>query len=179
MVIIDEHDIGKTKLQLLTDLIYESTGLRVPLCAIKYGNPSELDARPDILTDPNTYIPIRVCDCYDAKLFGPNRGFLYRRRYLIDHFSGVDLDLEFTDWPTTLHQIILEQINPQLRYPLNIDDFVDYPIVDEFTDSLTIQAASNSLFWIGSVVVGMSPPGSSNFILVENRSLDGFNQWVP
>jgi hypothetical protein len=177
MVIIDEHDIGKTKYQLLTDLIYESTGQRIPLNSIEYGHPSELDARPDVLTDPNTFIPIKVSGVYDVRLFGPHRGFMYRRRSLFDHLSGVDLDIEFTDWPTTLHQVILDQINPQLRYPLRAEDFVDYQITDEDTNNIVIRAAEHSLFWCGSADVAIPPPNSSNFILVENRFLDGFNVW--
>ena len=179
MITIDENDIGKTELELLTDLIYESTGQRAPQCAIEYGKPVELDARPDILTDPNTYIPFIACSCWDTRLSSKPTGFLYRRRYLTDHFSGIDLHLEFTTWPTTLHQVIIDQINPQLHYPLRIHDFIDYEITDENTNSLRIEAAKHSLFWTGSVTISIPPPDSSNFILVENRSLDGFRQWAP
>lgn len=177
MIIIDEHDIGKTEEQLLTDLIFEATGQRIPTNVIKYKQPSALDSRPDIPTDPNTYIPFNAEIEYDIRLSGNNRGFLYRRRSLSEHFANIDLDLEFDTWPTTLHDVIINQINPILSYPLKLHDIIDYVIDDENTNSLVIHASPKSLFWVDSAIVSIVPPNSSNFVLVENRFLNGFNEW--
>lgn len=179
MVVIDEHDLHKTRIEILMDLVYESTGMRIPQHEIKYGQPIELDQRPDLMTDPNTFIPVRINPDYNYRLAGYQRGFMYRRRYLTEHFAGLELDLEFTVWPTTLRQIIMDQINPQLRYPLQPEDFVDYEITDESTDVLLIKTQPHSLFWTGSINVNIVPPGQEYFVLVEQPYLSGFNQWQP
>lgn len=179
MVVIDEHDIGKTEAQLLMDLIYESAGFRVPEHAIKYGKPEVLDARPEVMTDPNTYIPITVDSSHDKTLSGLNRGVMYRRRDILKHVCTLDLDLEFTTWPTTLGQVIIDHLNPQLDYPLRMTDFEDYEITDENTDRIIIKAAEHSLFWTGSATLNITPPGQEYFVLVENPFLEGFTQWQP
>ena len=60
MVVIDEHDIGKTNIQILMDLIYEFQGIKIPEEHIRYGKPMPLDARPEIMDDPNTFIPCHI-----------------------------------------------------------------------------------------------------------------------
>lgn len=177
MVVIDEHDLGKTKIQLLMDLLYESTGQRIPEHRIKYFEPSELDARPDVPTDPNTFIPIRIDPTYDYNL-SQLAGFLYCRRELASHFAGIDLELEFTEFPTTLHEVVLNQINPQLTYPLDCTDFVDYEITDVNTTSLNLVAKKGSFIWIGKASVAISPPDTGFYILVDNPYLTGFNPYT-
>lgn len=174
MVIIDEHDLGKTKVELLMDLLFESTGRRIPEKWITYGDPSELDARPEVLTDPNTFIPATVDGTYDFNLANALRGFMYRRRDLKKHFEGVTLNLTFPTWPMTLHQIIETQINPQLKYPLAVTDFVDYEITDRETTNLKIQAHPHSWFWFNEVDIAIVPPPEHFFVLFEIPHMPGF-----
>lgn len=174
MVVIDEHDLGKTKIQVLMDLIYESTGLRIPEHRIKYGKPVALDQRPDLDLDPNTYIPVKIDQVYDYHL-SEQAGFMYRRRSLKEHLHGVTLNLSFPRFPITLHELILEVINPQLKYPLNCSDFIDYEITDPETDHLKIVAHPESLLWYGDGGdIPIEPPGNQFLILVENPFLTGF-----
>ena len=70
-VIIDENDIGKTNIELLTDLIYETNKLRIPEDKIKYGLPMDLDTRPDNLYDHNTFVPFKIDPDYNYHLANP------------------------------------------------------------------------------------------------------------
>ena len=93
-IIINESDIGKTEIQLLMDLIYESAGIRVPQQKIVYGKPQEMDFRPDVADDPNTFIPVVIDQDYDDR-FTPtsNNGLLYRRRDIATHFILPSYDI--------------------------------------------------------------------------------------
>lgn len=173
MVVIDEHDIGKTKIQILMDLLYESTGLRTPEDKIQYGHPKALDARPEVLDDPNTFIPVRIDQNYDDRL-SRQSGFLYRRRDIGTHFKDRPIQLSFPRFPITLHEIILEQMNPQLSYPLDVTDFIDYKITDPETDTLKIVAHPESFIWCNQGVMAIEPPSEEFFVLVANPWLDGF-----
>ncbi len=177
MVIIDEHDLGKTEIQLLTDLIYESTGVRIPEERISYGDPSELDARPDVELDPNTFISAKIDPTYDYGLSVRQIGFLYRRRYIAKHLEGIQFTLKFNRWPMRLSDIVSEQINPYLRYPLSTKDYVDYEITDRNTSRLKIAANPKSLFWIGSQSMAIMLPGTELFKIVDIEELTGFNQY--
>ena len=115
-VVIDEHDIGKTRIQLLTDLLYETNNIRVPEEHIKYGDPQPLDARPDLWWDPNTFIPFRINKDFDNR-FSSNAGFMYRRRDLGEYVGSHDFEVQVTHFPFRISEV-LDQINAQLPFPL-------------------------------------------------------------
>lgn len=175
MVIIDEHDLGKTKIQILMDLIYESTNTRIPEQWIQYGKPHKLDARPDDPYDPNTFIPVKIDHRYNDVL-SKNAGFMYRRHSLQTHLAGVVW--EFPSFPTTLRHLVAQVVNPQLGYPLDVNDIKDYVIDDPQTNQVVISAVDDSFLWMsGANGFAIAPPGDEFFILVEDPLLTGFNPY--
>ncbi len=160
MVIINDEDIGKDRETLLLDLIYEATGLRIPNVVISFGDPVEMDTRPDLRLDHNTFIPARVRQEYDYR-FGPQSGFLYRRRSFDEYFEDNDitLNLQPTKFPFTIHEIWREQVEPLLPFPVAMEDIVDYEIDDPNTMVLEFKANPKSWIWYGrsSQLVNINP----------------------
>jgi hypothetical protein len=173
MVVINEKDLWKTKLQVLMDLIYESTGQRIPEDKIKYGLPQKLDARPEVWNDPNTFVSVRIDPTYDDRYL-PQTGFLYRRREVWRQFVGQTINVEFNRFPITLREILVEQINPQLRYPFDPLDIVDYKIDDPLTAELKFTAVAESFLWCDGGDLEIEPPDDRFFNLAPNPYLDGF-----
>lgn len=179
MVVIDEKDVGKSREQVLMDLIYEATGQRIPLDKIKFGKPREVDKRKDLETDPNTFIPAKVNPHYDARYSVDGSGFMYRRRDIVNHADGCDfsnvkpytLPFKITD--------ILDQINSCMPYPIQPGDVVDYEY-KTFADLLKgvrLDAHPESLLWINGTVMQIDTGFIDGEPLIQITSLDGFNEW--
>lgn len=176
MVKIDEHDIGKSKIQILTDLIYESTGLRFPESKIKYGKPEELDTRPDLWDDPNTFIPVKIDVTYDDR-FTLSDGFMYRRHGIAYYLNKYNVKVNALQAGMRVHEIVEQQINYQIPFPLDTEDFQDYVITDTTVTSLKIKARSDSLLWHGVSSVPISSVAYSP--LYTNLHLSGFREYIP
>lgn len=175
-VVIDEHDIGKTKIQLLTDLLYETNDLRIPEERIKYGDPQPLDARPDLKYDPNTFIPFRIDPTYDFRL-SRNSGFMYRRRplseYLADHPFTITVDhfpFQVTDY--------LDEINSHLPFPLDAADIQNYTFDKAGVQTFDLIADNKSLIWTGRAKIIMEPLNPVFFKLVPIPFIPGFLQYA-
>jgi hypothetical protein len=171
-VVIDEHDIGKTRIQLLTDLLYETNNLRIPEEKIKYGEPQALDARPDLDWDPNTFIPFRIDRDYDDR-FSRNAGFMYRRRDFSEYVGSHDFEVQITHFPFRISEV-LDQINAQLPFPLAISDIEDYEFSLPDTEEFELIASPKSLIWTGKCKVKMEPLDPLFFKLVPLPYLPGF-----
>lgn len=185
MVVIDEHDVGKTRREVLMDLIYEATGRRLPLDKVVFGKPRPCDQRPEVKTDPNTFIPMRVDVQYDHRFNLPESGVLYRRRDMGDHLKDLDTSkIKVGKFPVRTTDL-LDQINEQLTYPVLACELMDY----EFTSAeqiemfgLMVVAHPDSVLWMGSGelfgvdVSGAVDPEST---LVPNNYLMGFYKWTP
>lgn len=184
MVVIDEHDVGKTRKEVLMDLIYEATGRRIPLDKIVFGKPREVDVRKDLYYDPNTFIPVRIDSGYDDRFNAPESGILYRRRDLADHVKDVDGRQIIVDKLPIKVSELVEQINDQLKYPVAACEILDYQYdtieqLEQF--GLILAANPDSLLWYnGGTLNGLNvdnltgdkPP------LVRNQYLMGFYKYV-
>lgn len=177
MVIIDEHDIGKTKEMVLMDLLYESTGQRIPLDKVRFGKPRELDQRPEVTNDPNTFIPARIDPSYDSRYNSPKSGFMYRRRHILSYCETcVFTPLEPFQFPFMLSEL-LEQINAQIPYPLDMSDFVDklYEDSESVAGGIRLQAHAESLLWCGSAMLQIDESRMHLPPIIDITVLDGFN----
>lgn len=177
MVVIDENDIGKTKEEILIDLLYEATGKRIPLNKIKHGVPFELDVRKDLKTDPNTYIPVKVDQEYDDRYSSDTSGIMYRRRNIAQHCENCTF---ITVKPSTLPFNIssyLDRINENLPYPIDLEDIVDhtYSTLDEIENGVLLEATPSSLLWSGKnrLIIDLGYLTGDPFI--SNTIMDGFN----
>lgn len=175
-VIIDEHDIGKTDIQLLTDLIYETNKIRVPEDKIKYGVPSDLDTRPDKKYDHNTFVPFKIDIDWNYHL-ARQTGFVYRRRNFADYFEGIEFTVEIDHFP--FHVVdLLPQINEHLPFPLKPEDIQDYIFDERDTFTFDLIANPKSYIWTGRTKITMEPINPVFFQLVPNPFLPGFVQYV-
>ena len=176
-VVIDEHDIGKSKKTLLTDLLYESTRMRIPEDKIEYGKPQALDQRLDWHYDPNTFIPFKMDQNYNY-LLAKGKGFMYRRRTLAEYFAQQEaFTIEIETFPFWTRDIVESLINPHLSYPLDPLDIVNYRFTSRDTTTLRLQAVPDSLLWAGTGDVQMDPLDPAFFMLVPNPWLPGFVQY--
>lgn len=173
MVVIDEHDLGKTTIQLLTDLIYESEGFRIPEQKINYGKPQALDVRPDILTDANTFVPVRVQDDYDDR-YPIGSGLMYRRRELGDHFPDIMYHVYTTTASFRLYEL-LDQLNLQISYPLTSADVLDQALNLANSEVITLRANPDSYIWINNATIRVTVHTEARLDLLTVTDLTGFN----
>lgn len=181
MVIIDEHDINKTKEEILMDLIYESTGQRIPLPHVRFGKPQELDQRPDLKFDPNTFIGARVNPRYDNRYNSAGSGFMYRRRSIIEHMRGCVFDgVAPAQLPFRVSEL-LPQINHCLPYPISAEEIVDYEYttLEEAADGIKLKAHPDSLLWCDSGYVPFDDRLITGKPLITVTNLPGFFEWFP
>lgn len=170
MVVIDEHDVGKTKKEVLMDLIYEATERRIPLDKVTFGKPQEVDVRKDLIYDPNTFIPMRVDPGYDNRYNTPETGVLYRRRSLKDHLKDVDFSMVLVEkFPVRVSEL-LEQVNYQLKYPIaacEIQEF-QYDTSEQLEKfGLYIMADPESVLWFdGGPMMGVDVGGKPGLVTI-------------
>lgn len=132
---------------ILCDLVYYSNGYRIPPPRVKFGTPMELDPRPDIEDDINSYIPAVVDPNFDARLDPNETGFLYTRIPL----GAIPMAENTVITPPALPfktSDILAQINLQLSTQLTMDDLEE----DEYTStdvSVVLRAKATSQVWAG------------------------------
>lgn len=177
MVVIDHRDIGKSKLELLTDLLYESNGDRIPLSKVRYGFPVEADTRPDIKTDHNTFIPLKVDQDYSTLYEKGKSGLLYRRIEIADHLESVqDVVFEFhsATFPVRLCDI-LPQINAQLEYPLDCGDVVSYSIEGPGEQTVVIKMNPRSYLWTGRSTIKVNVINDNLIPLYNVSAIRGFD----
>ena len=177
MVVIDERDIGKSKIEILMDLIWEFQQVKIPEDHITYGTPQELDARPEIMTDANTFIPCHIDPNYDDR-FSKNSGFMYRRRTLDEHLGNVQLTITIDRWPITTRELLRDYVNPQLEFPIDPEDIVDYELPDPESNVVLLVAEPGSFLWTGQFELIVIPIDPGYFDLVQVQSLPGFNLYV-
>ena len=179
-IVIDEQDLGKSRLELLTDLIFESEGIRIPLNKITYSNPETLDQTPLTLTDPNTLIKFNTKSDYDDRHTRKFSGALmYRRRELNQHFLSVvnPIPIYIDTAIFTIHEI-LPQINEELKYPLSIEDVSDQTYDATDLTEIVLVSNKNSLIWIGNVKVNVNISATNKTDILTNTLLDGFTQFA-
>ena len=154
MVVIDYEDIGKDKLELLLDLLYESTGTRFPLSKIKFGVPRVMDTTPDNKYDANTFVGVEVSADYSTE-FGKDAGIAYRRFDIVDYLATLPsqvLTFHTTELPVKLCDI-LPQINTYLEFPLDCEDVLDYEITQEGEQTIVITMDPKSYIWFGFIKI--------------------------
>jgi hypothetical protein len=178
LVVIDGNDIGKTDIEILMDLIYETNKIRIPQEHIVYGTPKALDQRPDIADDENTFIPVKIDPNWDTA-YAKAEGFLYRRQDLGEYFQDVVVTITATEFPFTIRSIWDEQVKPFLPYPIDKKDIRDYLFTDLFTTSLTVEASQHSFLWSGHVKIILNPINPAFFELCPvTVYMPGFNEYT-
>lgn len=178
LVVIDGNDIGKTDIEILMDLIFETNKLRIPQEQIFYGVPSALDQRPDIDTDENTFIPVRVNQEYDDTL-SRAAGFLYRRVTLNEYFEGLTITITATQFPFTVRSIWDDQVKPHLPFPIDKNNIEDYLFTDLHSATIPVSTVAGSLLWCGTVKLILNPINPAFFELVPvTPYLTGFVEYA-
>ena len=180
-VVIDGKDFGKPRLELLRDLLFESTGIRIPLDKIRYGKPQKIDQRPEDKYDPNTFLPVLVDIEYDVRYRSIGDGFMYRRHSLNKYLSGIDFsDVAPPFFPFRTSDV-LEQINAKLEYPLDMDDLVEmeYDDVLQFANGLLLRPRLDSYIWVDDAAVVIDTTRLTNSNVLTKKILDGFNIYQP
>lgn len=181
MVVIDGNDVGKSREQVLLYLIYEASGQIIPLDKVEFGKPRILDQRKDLDTDPNTFIPCRISQEYDDRYWAEGSGFMYRRRCILNHTQESDLhSVRPAHLPFTITEI-LPLINAILPYPIQSSDVIDYKYntLEEVRAGITLQAHPESLLWINGKTFTVNTDILEGAPLIDNRNLDGFNEYSP
>lgn len=160
------EEMDKSPVQICIDLIYALNGCRLIEHEVKFGLPEELDQRPDIDIDANTFIPV-IPLIEDTRFIG-NEGVLYRRF----HFNEFNIDQLWGDFsfPATTHQL-LPAINTYTGLNITEDDVIDRLYYGKPT-KITLEAHEHSLVWHGKHDVPV------NYGLLNTTDLSGFKKFV-
>jgi hypothetical protein len=134
-------------IDVLIDLIYYTNEYSVPKHLAVFGKPKELDQRPLVEDDPNTFIGLTLDETYDKRFLG-NDGFMYRRFELSRLIPNSESPVMVPGAPFKVHDIITS-INTALGVLLSEQDLMN----DEYSevpDTLTLRASPDSYVWIGN-----------------------------
>lgn len=175
--LILRYQFKRSRLDLLLDLIYvHNSDYRLEPHVVKFPPEAiELDIRPDILDDENTFISAVVDRNFDYRLDPSNTGFLYRRIPLAALKNSTGHEIVPPALPFKTYDI-LDQINEQLQTELTEDDLenLEYTTLQEY---LTIKAKPGAWNWIGwreIDVVGAGP----KLRFYDQVFLNGLNDWT-
>lgn len=180
MVVIDEGDSGKAREAVLMDLIYESTGTRIPLDKIKFGTPKMVDKRKDLKYDPNTFITVKVDSRYDSRYSASTSGIMYRRRSITEHIAGLNMQaVAPTALPFKITDI-LDQINTIVPYEFHPEEIVnhEYKTLADVELGIKLEAKPSALLWIDGKTIHVNTGLIGGSALVNTTNLDGFNEYV-
>lgn len=157
--------------EIALDLIYLHNRYKVPPPAIQFAPPKELDQRPEIEDDPNTYVLVNIDRKVDARFTGYANGFMYRRLPLAGIVGDPDYVIPSPAFPFTTHDI-LDQINEQLGTQFTEDD-IEETTFTSTDDEPILRASGKSLVWIGFRHIKIQGFGTQD-VLFTDDILDGF-----
>lgn len=176
--LILRYQFNRPEIEILLDLIYihnRSYKLQPHQVTFDGFIPLEIDIRPDILDDENTFLRAVVDRNVDHRLDPSNTGFLYRRLPLAALKNSSGFQIVPPPLPFRTYDI-LDQINQQLGSQLTENDLenLEYTTLEEI---LTIRAKKTSKVWIGfrDIDVEGAGPKRKFFELI---MLDGFFAWT-
>lgn len=145
--------LNRSTLDIALDLMFVATNIRFPADKIIFGKPRVVDMRPDLVEDPNSYVPLKWIDPkFDYRFNTPaNDGILYYRL----PFSLIEPreNITFTE-PNTFAfstHSILDKINTKLGVQFTVSDIVNIKYEGE-TNFITIIPHEDSLVWMGDSI---------------------------
>lgn len=161
------YDFDRPEKLVICDLIYVSNKYRLQPPQVEFGLPKELDQRPDIEDDPNSYIDAVVNPKYDHRMVPAETGFLYRRIPLAalrpaDEHSIIPPAVPFTTYD------ILDQINAQFGVQLTEDDLENIEYTD-MEDAFIIRAKPTSKIWTGWRNINVAGGGKKDLLFPQDR----------
>lgn len=166
---LDGYNFNRQTELIALDSIYVSTGYKIPLAKIKFGDVKILITRPDLEGYPNTYLEAKVDSNFDYRL--ANAGFMYFRLGL-DELTATDPNTKVIPphYPFNTSDV-LPQINTILQTELTLHDVLELSYSGD-TENFVLIANPDSFFWVGSRTL----PSQSNAIgpLITTTDLNGF-----
>lgn len=146
--------LHRTSLEIALDLIFATTEIEFPADKVIFGIPQAIDVRPDIDTDPNTYIPVKwVADGFDYRYNPPADEGVLSNRIPLTLLTPLE-EIEFKEpiaFKFTIHSI-LDKINAKLNAQLTKDDVVDIAYEGN-NDFIIVRASYKSLVWISELQI--------------------------
>lgn len=165
------YNFDRPETEIVCDLIYLANKYVLVPSQVKFGTLKEMDPRPDIEDDTNTYITATVSQTYDYRLKPSTTGFLYTRIPVGALRVKDDRVIIPPAIPFKTHDI-LDQINRQLGTRMSTADLenIEYTTMD---DDFVIRTKPFSKVWIGGrklQVLG----GGKKYLLYPDFMLTGF-----
>lgn len=169
-LLLQGYNFNRSAESIALDMIFLSTGFRIPAAKIKFEDPVVMDIRPDIDDDPNTYVMSHVDRNFDRRI-GGRTGFLYRRlplELLAPTIPDININAPHLPFKTS---DVLDQINQLLKTRLTMNDLVEFNYLAP-NNQMVVLANPKSLAWVGQIVLGVNtgyvPP------IVNQTDLSGF-----
>ena len=144
---IEEGNFQRPSAEIALDLIYIANQYRVPVTRVEFGIPEALDQRPDVSTDANTFVTVKIDPLFDDRFRG-DTGFMYQRLDLSVLTDNPDVVLIAPEFPFEMHQL-LPALNLKFGTMFSEADIRNDTITGEEQD-VTLIAAETSLVWLGS-----------------------------
>lgn len=141
------YDFKRHWKQIVCDLIYVHNEYKIQPVQVEFLPPQELDQRPDIDDDPNTYTPAKINPDQDHRMKPQETGFMYRRLPLAILRRNPQVRIVAPQFPFKTYEI-LDQINRHLDSNLTELDLID-ETYESLEGEILIHAKPTSHVWIG------------------------------
>lgn len=172
---IGDRDFNRSSEAIALDLIFLANQYRAPVEKVTFGLARHLDQRPEILDDPNTFVPVKIDQEFDDRFSNGDDGFMYRRLPLSILIQGIIEDIQPPFFPFYTSDI-LDQINEVFKTQFTMKDLVEVKYHRNDPEFI-LTAHPSSLVWVEGTVMQVNrgdpiPP------IVTVPYLSGFTPYV-
>jgi len=138
---------------ILLDLVNTFNHISLGQDEVEFGDPEELDQRPDVLVDADTFIPAKIAETAYGNFPGED-GFVYGRIDIGKLIGSATPLINPTGDVYTTHEVI-DQINYQFSSQLTVKDLLNdtYRRADE---QIILRVSPQSEVWKGGLTATAS-----------------------
>jgi len=169
-LLLDRKDVNRPENLIALDMFRVFAGYSIRPNKITFGKAQELDQRPDLPCDENSFCPVTIDRSEDTRFVGET-GFMYRRWTLAEVARDQIVKINGTSGQFKVEDII-DQINEQLETQFTLESLDNSVVYDTDGDEFVLYAHPNSLAFCGSVAFELGDPERRDLLSVTD--LTGF-----
>jgi len=167
-LLLDRKDVNRPENLIALDMFRVFAGYSIRPNKITFGKARELDQRPDLVCDENSFCPVSIDRSEDTRFVGET-GFMYRRWTLEEVARDQIVKINGTSGLFKVEDII-DQINEQLETQFTLDSLDNRVVYDTDGDSFVLYAHPNSLAFCGSLTFELGDPERRDLLTVVKLS---------
>lgn len=163
-LLLDRKDVNRPAKLIALDMIRVATGYAIRPNKIKLVKAEELDQRPDLPCDENSFVQV-VIDTTEDTRFAGETGFAYRRLTLDEVARANEIKIDGITQPFKVEDI-LAQINEQLETQFTLEDLNNDIEYDPEAEEFRLYANPGSFAFVGNTLFSLGEPEKLNLLSV-------------